>query len=143
MTNGEAINWIINISADIGKAEHSDLWHYEQALSEIRDMLESTQPENKELSAWQEDFRGYIETLNLPRDDYKGIMEYINEMPSAQPTLYGYDIEHLMQIAVVLREENLPPERVIEALTDMGRIVSIVRNEYEEVFRKAVEQWKF
>ena len=45
MTNGEAINWIINISADIGKAEHRDLWHYEQALSEIRDMLESAQPE--------------------------------------------------------------------------------------------------
>ena len=45
MTNGEAINWIINISADIGKAEHRDLWHYEQALSEIREMLESAQPE--------------------------------------------------------------------------------------------------
>lgn len=43
MTNGEAVNWIINISADIGKVEHKDLWHYEQALSEIRDMLESTQ----------------------------------------------------------------------------------------------------
>lgn len=47
MTNGEAIKWIINISADIGKAEHRDLWHYEQALSEIRDMLESAQPEPK------------------------------------------------------------------------------------------------
>lgn len=46
MTNGEAVNWIINISADIGKAEHRDLWHYEQALSEIREMLES-QPERK------------------------------------------------------------------------------------------------
>lgn len=45
MTYGEAINWIINISADIGKAEHRDLWHYEQALSEIREMLESAQPE--------------------------------------------------------------------------------------------------
>ena len=45
MTNGEAVNWIINISADIGKAEHHDLWHYEQALSEIREMLESAQPE--------------------------------------------------------------------------------------------------
>lgn len=43
MTNSEAINWIINISADIGKAEHRDLWHYEQALSEIREMLESEQ----------------------------------------------------------------------------------------------------
>lgn len=43
MTNSEAINWIINISADIGKAEHRDLWHYEQALYEIREMLESVQ----------------------------------------------------------------------------------------------------
>ena len=44
MNNKEAVNWLINISADIGKAEHSDLWHYEKALTEIKDMLESTQP---------------------------------------------------------------------------------------------------
>lgn len=29
------------MTADIGKAKHSDLWHYEQALSEIKEMLES------------------------------------------------------------------------------------------------------
>ena len=46
MTAKEAVNWIINIMADIGKAEHRDLWHYEQALSEIKEMLES-QPERK------------------------------------------------------------------------------------------------
>lgn len=46
MTRGEAVNWIINISADIGKAEHRELWHYEQALLEIREMLES-EPERK------------------------------------------------------------------------------------------------
>lgn len=44
MTNKEAVNWLINIMADIGKVEHSNLWHYEQALIEIREMLES-QPE--------------------------------------------------------------------------------------------------
>ena len=43
MNNREAVTWLINISADIGKAEHSDLWHYEQALTEIKDMLESAQ----------------------------------------------------------------------------------------------------
>ena len=47
MDNREAINWLINISADIGKAEHSDLWHYEQALTEIKDMLESAQPKER------------------------------------------------------------------------------------------------
>lgn len=40
MTAREAVIWLINITADIGKAEHRDLWHYEQALSEIREMLE-------------------------------------------------------------------------------------------------------
>lgn len=40
MTKGEAVNWLINIMADIGKIEHQDLWHYEQALMEIREMLE-------------------------------------------------------------------------------------------------------
>ena len=44
MNNAEAVNWLINITADIGKIEHQDLWHYEQALSEIREMLE-TEPQ--------------------------------------------------------------------------------------------------
>ena len=44
MTREEAVNWLINIMADIGKIEHQDLWHYEQALSEIRELLEA-QPE--------------------------------------------------------------------------------------------------
>lgn len=47
MTNAEAINWIINLSADIGKIEHQDLWHYEQALYEIRELLEDAQLERK------------------------------------------------------------------------------------------------
>ena len=44
MTNGEAVIWLINITADIGKIEHQELWHYEQALTEIREMLE-TEPQ--------------------------------------------------------------------------------------------------
>lgn len=46
MTKAEAVNWIINISADIGKIEHQDLWHYEQALDEIREMLEAEPERN-------------------------------------------------------------------------------------------------
>lgn len=61
-------------------------------------------------------------------------------MPSAQPTLYGYNIEHLELIARVLQKEDLPPERVVEVLKDIGRIVAIVKDEFEETLRKAVEQ---
>lgn len=69
-------------------------------------------------------------------------LEAIKALPPAQPTLCGYDIEHLILIANVMRKENLPPERVVEALTDIGRIVSIVKDEFEESLRKAVEQCK-
>lgn len=41
MTREQAINWIINLTADIGKSEHSSLWGYEQALCEIKEWLES------------------------------------------------------------------------------------------------------
>lgn len=40
MTNKEAVKWLINLIADIGKSEYGGLWHYEQALSEIKEMLE-------------------------------------------------------------------------------------------------------
>lgn len=40
MTRGEAVIWLTYISEDIGKAEHRALWHYEQVLGEIREMLE-------------------------------------------------------------------------------------------------------
>ena len=68
------------------------------------------------------------------------ITDILNDLPSAQPTLYGYNIEHLELIARVLQKEDLPPERVVERLIDIGRIVAIVRDEFEEALRKAVEQ---
>ena len=72
--------------------------------------------------------------------DTKSIIDCLNALPSAQPTLYGYNVEHLILIAEVLRKENMPPERVAEVLTDIGRIVAIVRDEFEETLRKSVEQ---
>ena len=35
------------------------------------------------IDAWKEDFKGFVNSLDVPRDDYKGIMEYIDELPSA------------------------------------------------------------
>lgn len=36
------------------------------------------------IDKWKNDFKGYINALDIPKDDYKGIMEYIDELPSAQ-----------------------------------------------------------
>ena len=72
----------------------------------------------------------------------RSVHRIIASIPPAQPTIYGYNIEHLELIARVLQKENLSPERVVEALTDIGRIVAIVTDEFEESLRKAVEQCK-
>ena len=64
----------------------------------------------------------------------------IDALPSAQPTLDGYNIEHLVLIAKLLEKENLTPERVSDALYDIGRVVAIAEKEFEETLRKAVEQ---
>ena len=46
--------------------------------------LPSAQSEQS-IVEWQKEFQEYINILNIPRDDYKVIMEYINEVPLAQP----------------------------------------------------------
>ncbi len=33
------------------------------------------------ISEWKEDFKSFINELNIPRDDYKGIIAYIDEVP--------------------------------------------------------------
>lgn len=61
----------------------------------------------------------------------------IEKLPPMRTTLYGYNIEHLEVIAKILQKEDLPPERVVEALTDISRIVAMVKAEMEEPLRKA------
>lgn len=66
----------------------------------------------------------------------------LKALPSAKPTLYGYPVEHLAMIATVLQKENLPPEKIEDVLTDFGRIVAMVRDDFEESLRRVVEQCK-
>ena len=76
----------ISRQAAKNKKVYSEERHeYVIPVAEI-DWLPSAQPEQS-IAEWQKDFREYINMLNIPRDDYKGIMEYINEVPSAQPEI--------------------------------------------------------
>ena len=77
---------------------------------------------------------------------YNFTLHRILEQPTIepQPTLYGYNVKHLELIARVLQKENLPPERVTEALSDIGRIVAIVKDEFEETLQRAAQniEWE-
>ena len=41
--------------------------------------------EPESISEWKKEFREYVDSLDIARDDWKGIIEYIDELPSAQP----------------------------------------------------------
>lgn len=111
----------------------------------VIDRLPSVQPEITE-----DDVKEYCRKRHLivvTSDFYADELERIKQamkntpvmlLPPTQPTLYGYNIEHLKLIAQVLQKEDLSPERVAEALTDIGRIVDVVRHEFEEALRRAV-----
>lgn len=55
----------------------------------------------------------YVNALDLPRDDYKGIMAYIDEVPSAQPKPKWIPVEYR------------PPEFGKEVLISHKGVVSI------------------
>ena len=37
------------------------------------------------IETWKDDFGAFVNSLNLSRDDYKTMMEYIDEIPAVQP----------------------------------------------------------
>lgn len=111
----------------------------------MSDLISRQQPVARDTNVLSNDTISRQAAIDALRKDPMGGLNYesiLSSLPSAQPTLYGYDIKHLMLIAEVLRKENLPPERVTEALMDIGRIVSIVSDEFEESLREAMKQCK-
>ena len=48
MINANAIKWLENLKKDIGNPAHQSLWHYEQALTEIIDLLADRKTEQTE-----------------------------------------------------------------------------------------------
>ena len=45
------------------------------------EFFEEQQPCEDKIIEWKKDFKEYINALSMPGDDYKGIMEYIAELP--------------------------------------------------------------
>lgn len=70
------------------------------------------------------------------------LIEYIQDsIPSVQPTLYGYKIEHLALIARVMEKEGVSPEKAVETFQNIVGIVQMIADEQKEIIRKAVESW--
>ena len=62
--------------------------------------------------------------------------EYLKALPSVEPTLYGYKIDHLAYIARVMEKEGITAEQAVNAFDDLGMAVRLIT---EEVLQKAEE----
>lgn len=69
----------------------------------------------------------------------KKVIEHLENMPSVQPTLYGYQIEHLAYIARVMEKEGVTAEYATKTFEDIGRAVRMI---IEEAQQKAEEMLK-
>lgn len=82
MTREEGENWLINITADIGKAEHQGLWHYEQTL--LKKAVVDAVKNAVVLVAWDDEADEYDVADIAIKATKRSVIESIEELPSAQ-----------------------------------------------------------
>lgn len=62
----------------------------------------------------------------------------LRDAPDVQPTLYGYEIEHLAYIARVMEKEGLTAEEAVRTFGDMGRAVGMIIDETQRKIEEAI-----
>ena len=69
----------------------------------------------------------------------KAAIDAIKNLPAAEPTLYGYKIEHLAYIATVMEKEGVTAEYAVRTFDDIGRMIKMI---IEEAWVKVEEALK-
>jgi hypothetical protein len=65
-------------------------------------------------------------------EEMDAIAVTLDELPSAQPTLYGYSIDHLALIAHVMEKEGVSPEEAVRFFKDTQRICQMLVDEIQK-----------
>lgn len=63
------------------------------------------------IETWKNDFRAFVNSLNLDRDDYKTMMEYIDEIPAVQP-------DHVADISKKVEGDCISRQAVVKFFND-------------------------
>ena len=97
--------------------------------------------------------RAIAELVNMvtdhANDTFHGVLlrwtevkEMLESLPPEQPTLYGYQLEHLAYIARVMQKENVTAEYAVRTFDDMGRAIKMIIDDAREcVERQLASQW--
>lgn len=64
----------------------------------------------------------------------------IDALPTVEPTLYGYKIEHLALIARVMEKDGVTPEKAVEIFKDVQTLVLKVIDEINGIVERTFEQ---
>lgn len=96
----------------------------------------SRQAAVNEIDEWIEAFRenGHKESAS----DAHFIRVGIGALPPAQPTLYGYEIEHLAYIARVMQKEGITAEQAVNAFDDLVMAVRLITEEAQQKIEEAI-----
>ena len=64
----------------------------------------------------------------------------IDALPTVEPTLYGYKIEHLALIARVMQKDGVTPEQAVQVFKDVQTIALKVIDEINGIIERTFEQ---
>ena len=73
-------------------------------------------------------FVGYLESV-------------IEAQPTIEPTLYGYNIDHLSLIAKVMEEKGITADKAAEIFVDARAVVQMVLDEQKKAIDAKVKRW--
>lgn len=68
------------------------------------------------------------------------IYKAIEGVPSAQPTLYGYDIKHLAFVASIMAKKGVSPEEAVAIFRDVNRVIEMMLEDMKEMQENALKQ---
>ena len=71
-------------------------------------------------------------------DAVAGIVK--EQMPPAQPTLYGYNIEFLAMVAEIMKKENVGPGEALQLFKSASYIAELVRAEWYENVQRQIQR---
>lgn len=64
----------------------------------------------------------------------------IADLPSAEPTLYGYNIDLLAYIARVMEKEGVTAEYAARTFDDMSRVIKMIIEEAQQKVEEALNE---
>ena len=71
-------------------------------------------------------------------DAVAGIVK--EQVPPAQPTLYGYDIKHLAFVASIMAKKGVSPEEAVTIFRDVNRVIEMMLEDMKEMQENALKQ---